>query len=63
MSSDDVQEILLALKEQRGLLVLMERRLKHVEADMAILRSAYVSHSKVLGDIMRATPVPIGEEP
>ena len=51
-------EIMNELKKLGGVVRGMDRRLKAVEADMALLRSAYAQHGKTLGDILRSTPLP-----
>jgi hypothetical protein len=56
-------EIMGELKKLGGIVRGMDRRLKTVEADMALLRSAYASQGKAIGDILRSTPLPTEEPP
>jgi hypothetical protein len=46
------------LKKLGGLVRTIDRRLKTVEADMALLRSAYANQGKTIGDLLRSTPLP-----
>jgi hypothetical protein len=51
-------EIMVELKGLGGLVRTLDRRLKAVEADLAVLRSAYANQGKSLGDLLRSTPLP-----
>ena len=56
-------EIMGELKKLGGLVRTIDRRLKAVEADMALLRSAYANQGKTIGDLLRSTPLPPPPEP
>jgi hypothetical protein len=56
-------EIMAELKKLGAQVGRMDRRLRTVEADMSVLRSAYAQQGKALGDILRSTPIPAPEEP
>jgi hypothetical protein len=51
-------EIMAELQKLGGIVQRMDRRLKTVEADMALLRSAYANQGKTIGDLLRSTPIP-----
>jgi hypothetical protein len=56
-------EIMNELKKLGELVRRMDKRLKTLEADMALLRSAYANHGKSIGDLLRSTPLPPPPEP
>jgi hypothetical protein len=51
-------EIMTELQSLGGLVKAMDKRVRAVEADMAVLRSAYASQGKTIGDLLRSTPLP-----
>ena len=56
-------EIMAELKKLGGVVRGMSRRIKAVEGDMALLRSAYANQGKTIGDLLRSTPLPPPPEP
>jgi hypothetical protein len=63
MAEPSNAEIMNELKSLGGQLQRIDTRLKAVEADMSVLRTAYASQGKALGDLLRSTPLPPPQPP